>query len=414
MKEMKCTFLNYNKGFTLIELAISLLVLSIILGAYFAVDIRSSFTKSDEVTQKNMQVIKQALLSFYNQNGYLPCPATLTGVDNDLGLATNCSAAAPSGISVAGGGVDEIRTGAVPIQNLNLPVEYFTDAWGSRIRYTVIKDLAIDARSFNNHTSPNTVIYMQSQGSGTNYNTTDKIAYVLVSVGPNQAGGNGVNGVLIQPCAGQSLSNCNGDEFFEFNFRDLTNTNSLGVNSDIRFDDYLTWQTYSQVKSEGDFYNSGNGYSLRYMLLGDFRTSGVNVGAGAFSQPTYPNVIWNSTRNVTFNGSNIITMNGPGTFTVKYAVIGCGIGLFNIFSYDPFDGNPSLPGSAEYSGPPTAGSCSPSFGEFTYTLGTGFSESIVLYYQLNGTNNFVDGGGRSVNISPGNYFSYVEVWEETR
>ena len=66
---------HYLKGFTLVEMAIVIVIIGLIIGGLLApitaqIDMRNY---SDE--RKSMEEINEALLGFAMSNGYLPCPA---------------------------------------------------------------------------------------------------------------------------------------------------------------------------------------------------------------------------------------------------------------------------------------------------------------------------------------------------
>lgn len=120
-----------HRGFTLLEMAVVLLIVSILLGGMLP-------TISGQVQQRRMgetlaqlNDIQQALLGFAVVNGRLPCPATSTsnGVESPVG-GGNCS-------SFSNGSF----LGYVPAATLGIsPTDsqgYAIDSWGNRIRYAV-------------------------------------------------------------------------------------------------------------------------------------------------------------------------------------------------------------------------------------------------------------------------------------
>jgi prepilin-type N-terminal cleavage/methylation domain-containing protein len=118
------------RGFTLIELAIVLLIL----GALFA-GILIPFTTQIELrrvadTQKTMLEIREALIGFAAANGRLPCPASAAG--NGL------EGFAASG-NTTNGNCANFLDGFVPGATLGVgPTDangYVLDAWNNRIRY---------------------------------------------------------------------------------------------------------------------------------------------------------------------------------------------------------------------------------------------------------------------------------------
>lgn len=108
-------------GFTLIEMSIVLIVISLILaGVLKTVGVQRQQLKRDE-TRQQLETIKEALIGFALTHGRLPCPDTGTdGIENPQDPANNVSCDADEGWLPH---VD-LGTGSA-------------DTWGSRFRYFV-------------------------------------------------------------------------------------------------------------------------------------------------------------------------------------------------------------------------------------------------------------------------------------
>jgi prepilin-type N-terminal cleavage/methylation domain-containing protein len=120
-----------NHGFTLIEMAVVLLIVALLLGGLLPT-ISSQFEQRRvSETLKKLDEIQQALIGFAVINGRLPCPAVAnaTGVESPA-VGSNCT-------SFSNGSF----VGFVPAATLGLsPTDlqgYAIDAWGNRIRYAV-------------------------------------------------------------------------------------------------------------------------------------------------------------------------------------------------------------------------------------------------------------------------------------
>ncbi|MDP2828518.1 MAG: prepilin-type N-terminal cleavage/methylation domain-containing protein [Sulfuricellaceae bacterium] len=114
-------------GFTLIELALVLVVVALLMGGLLVPLSMQIEQQKTRETLKAMEEIKEALIGYSVANDRLPCPAT---------VASN-GAEAP-----VGGGVCTQTEGFVPVQTLglSLPVDtqgLLLDSWGNRIRYRV-------------------------------------------------------------------------------------------------------------------------------------------------------------------------------------------------------------------------------------------------------------------------------------
>ena len=141
MKRVWANGLGNDRGFSLVEIAVVMVILSVLL-AIVAVPITTQLNQRRLAeTQRLLDLAQQALIGYAAANGRLPCPATdgtIIGAVNSFGderFATGGSAAT---------GQCEYWTGFLPAVALGLsPVDnegFMIDAWGlrqNRIRYAV-------------------------------------------------------------------------------------------------------------------------------------------------------------------------------------------------------------------------------------------------------------------------------------
>ena len=119
--------MDKQHGFSLVELALVLVILSIALGSALMPFNAQIEQQQWRTTQHSLQTVHDALLGFAVRNGRLPCPASSTS----------------NGIeSPANGGIcTNPRNGYVPAVSLGLSqldeLGYVLDAWGNRLRYAV-------------------------------------------------------------------------------------------------------------------------------------------------------------------------------------------------------------------------------------------------------------------------------------
>lgn len=113
-----------KSGFTLIEMSIVLIVISLILGGVLkTVGVQRQQLKRDE-TRQQLETIKEALIGFSLTNGRLPCPDT--GID---GLEDFDAGAAPGTL------VDcDSEEGLLPHVDIGIGN---SDIWGNRLLYRV-------------------------------------------------------------------------------------------------------------------------------------------------------------------------------------------------------------------------------------------------------------------------------------
>ena len=141
MKRVWANRLGNDKGFSLVEIAVVMVILSVLL-AIVAVPITTQLNQRRLAeTQRLLDLAQQALIGYAAANGRLPCPATdgtIIGAVNSFGderFAAGGSAAT---------GQCEYWTGFLPAVALGLsPLDsqgFMIDAWGlqqNRIRYAV-------------------------------------------------------------------------------------------------------------------------------------------------------------------------------------------------------------------------------------------------------------------------------------
>jgi len=113
-----------NRGFTLIEMAIVLMIVALLLGGMLVPLSAQMDQRNISDTQKAMSEIKEAIIGYALANGRLPCPAdgTIASGTTGAGVA-NCT----------------LTTGVLPWATLGVNE---TDAWGDRYTYRVVSSYA--------------------------------------------------------------------------------------------------------------------------------------------------------------------------------------------------------------------------------------------------------------------------------
>jgi len=130
-------------GFTIVELAVTMLVIAILLGSILIPLNTQVESRNYDETGRVLERAREALLGFAAANGRFPCPASATsnGVEHFFspgGLPTNgiCHSSV-TGTNVYAGFLPAATLGVVPVDGQG----YALDAWGlspyNRIRYAV-------------------------------------------------------------------------------------------------------------------------------------------------------------------------------------------------------------------------------------------------------------------------------------
>jgi prepilin-type N-terminal cleavage/methylation domain-containing protein len=118
-----------QSGFTLIEMAVVLMIVGLLLGGMLVPLGAQMEQRNNNDTQKALAEIKEAIVGYALVNGQLPCPADpalATGVANAGVSRLTCTTSADS-------------SGVLPWATLGVNE---TDAWGNRYTYRVTSDFA--------------------------------------------------------------------------------------------------------------------------------------------------------------------------------------------------------------------------------------------------------------------------------
>ena len=185
-----------TRGFTLVELAVTLFIVTLLLGSVLIPLQTQVETRKIEETQRLLEQAREALLGYASSFGYFPCPATATSLGTEP--------AAPGTDHATGACVT--YNGFLPAALLGFtPVDaegFALDAWGgsaaNRIRYAVsnhqvgtaplpfttaggMGQVGIPALAANSN-----LIYVCGSGAGiaadTNCGTAQKLASNVVAI----------------------------------------------------------------------------------------------------------------------------------------------------------------------------------------------------------------------------------------
>ncbi len=127
MLKTATAFKQQQSGFTLVEIAVVLVIIGILVGSFIGTFADRIETTRRENTREQLEDIRSAILGFASAWGRLPCPATTTS----------------SGLEQPfGGGPCASPHGFVPGRTLGINGAYnrdnlLIDSWGNPIRYSV-------------------------------------------------------------------------------------------------------------------------------------------------------------------------------------------------------------------------------------------------------------------------------------
>lgn len=229
-----------EQGFTMIEMALTLLVFSVVVMGMFSMITQISFSQEKEKQVEALNIVEQAIQNYLMLNdGEYPCPASRTAPPDDAAFGRdNCSA---SGVHCTGGPTS-VCIGTVPTRALQIDDSYMFDTYGNRLTYAMTEGLAtnpdLDGRITINH---------DSSGAPS---TTTGVKYVVLSHGKDASGAYSkdgdinYNGTCSSAAAqGKDFENCNDNAVFTQTFL-LSEAN--GANASEQYDDMIRWKTESQ------------------------------------------------------------------------------------------------------------------------------------------------------------------------
>ncbi len=213
-------------GFTLIELAVVLVIVGLLAGSFIgAFAERIDATRRDN-TQKELEEVKNVLLAYAFSQAIprLPCPDTDDPPDGE----ENCPAAAVVGV--------------LPWKDLGIG---YADAWDNRYRYWVNPDFS-SAAGFQLATNNNNSATVRTRVGDDGKVLLDNAVAVVFSTGKNGLGGITVNDQLIvAPAAGSDE-----DDNLNANFMSRTHTEEGAAVAGGAFDDILVWINIYEIKSK--------------------------------------------------------------------------------------------------------------------------------------------------------------------
>lgn len=134
-------------GFSLVELTIVLLIVSILMGGMMTMLSAQTDQRNWSDTQSRLEAAREAIIGYAIANGRLPCPANSTSAGAEVRQTTGPTIGACGAASNAydhyGGVVGGVTYGLLPAVTIGYqPVDsqgFAIDAWSNRIRYVVAK-----------------------------------------------------------------------------------------------------------------------------------------------------------------------------------------------------------------------------------------------------------------------------------
>lgn len=222
-----------QNGFTLIEMAIVLMIVGLLLGGLLVPLSAQMDQRNISDTQKALSEIKEALIGYAMANGRLPCPAVSTTPTGQTVSGVSAGTAVPLSSNVC-----PILTGVLPWATLGVNE---TDAWGDRYTYRVNSSFADATDGTGASCAVTTGVSFQlcSTGSLTvlsaasgGVTISGSVPAVIISHGKNRAG-------AYTPQGTQVAVGSNADEVE--NSDGTADNNYVSHTLTLTFDDLVVW-----------------------------------------------------------------------------------------------------------------------------------------------------------------------------
>ncbi|MCK6417379.1 MAG: prepilin-type N-terminal cleavage/methylation domain-containing protein [Alphaproteobacteria bacterium] len=211
-----------QRGFTLLEICIALLVIALLAAPIFAYYAQHEQRRKIETTNKNLASVRSALELYHSAHGHYPCPASVTagrdhgiygetsafcGEEHEPGTCLQglCTLQSPRLVDLD---MDEatppeeinVVFGAVPFRELQIEEEESLDGYGSKLVYAVTQPYTMLAGNINTENAGGIDIF-SAQNSVSIFDAEQGLAiFAVYSLGPNRKGGYNTYGVSTGPC----------------------------------------------------------------------------------------------------------------------------------------------------------------------------------------------------------------------
>lgn len=212
-----------EKGFSLIEVAIALIVIGLFVGSAVATYNVYMVGRRDTDTKARVNTVEAALAKFAAKRGYYPLPANrsiamgATGFGRSVAAVTTACTTSMA-TTCTTGGADPVYIGDVPFASLGIHYSNASDMYGRKLTYAVTA--ALTSGTFDNAGGR---IQILNEDGTSRYTGTSKAHYVVFSHGPDGQGAYTLGGNLSSACGaaatnGRDTENCDANATFRNNY----------------------------------------------------------------------------------------------------------------------------------------------------------------------------------------------------
>lgn len=328
-KNYKGNSLGSEGGFTLIELAIVIVIISLLASSYLAYSSIQIKKSRFEQTKENLALVHEALKAYLEANHAYPCPASriakTTDPDFARALPTCFDKNAGSGFKTLGSSVKEkrpstsqaegrngaqVRIGLIPFRSLGIPDEVAVDGWGHVFQYAVTERMT-NKESYDPQAG---AIDIVAEDRKSRITPAGSAHYVVVSSGENGSGGYSRDGVQMSICPEKLLEteNCNDDAVFMDAKYQLAPHPKNKKETIVSYDDRIGYQTHDpESKTKGGLlyaYKGTCGPGFETVALQSQKVVGVEVLRSLPSYDVGFNLVEDQQEVLCFTGRYALTL----------------------------------------------------------------------------------------------------------
>lgn len=235
-------------GFTLIEMAVVLAIIALVLGGGLANFVAYTEQKGLKNAQARLQHVQQTLIEYGQIYGRLPCPADITGAQDNANFALESGdpgECEPANFQYSTD--DDVVAGLIPVRDIGLEDDMAFDSWGNRVLYMIDRRFTNIAGLTQHGPNSQGKIIVQIQGSTTN---TANAAFALLSYGANRHGAYGRGGGTIRTSGRDPAATVGSLPYWTWELENCDCDDGTAANG--TFDDTLIQAPFSQGTSSGD------------------------------------------------------------------------------------------------------------------------------------------------------------------
>lgn len=264
-----------EKGFTVVEIAIVLMVAGSLLAFLGSALLKYQQERRIALTEYRLEKIHTAIGVYLNKRKKLPCPAARNAFPRNgatagspmfgrevrstvagatVTLSSNCAGGGVAGTRLVPGtrtAASQVRVGSVPVRNLDLEDDMMVDGWGNRFTYAVTASQATTGSYVDGEGQISIVGIAGNNVLGTS--GAGRADYVVISHGADQRGAQNIMfGNVPVPCNGGGLQteNCVNEGAVDSDAVFMDTMHRYDNNGRSLYDDYIIYSAPSATTED--------------------------------------------------------------------------------------------------------------------------------------------------------------------